>query len=133
MSRGSQFLLTEPLLGHSPTMTAEGDRSSRSGSLQTRPRGEAPDRTLALELVRVTEAGAMAAGRWGGRGDKDGAGGGDTDTRTGEHGVDARGGRHRRGRERPGADALQRRRGRQRRRPRLRLRRGPGGRYHADE
>lgn len=25
---------------------------------------EAPDRNLALELVRVTEAAAMAAGRW---------------------------------------------------------------------
>jgi len=35
-------------------------------------RGEAPDRNLALELVRVTEAGAMAAGRWVGRGDKEG-------------------------------------------------------------
>ncbi|CAM2866897.1 class II fructose-bisphosphatase [Skermania piniformis] len=33
---------------------------------------EAPDRNLALELVRVTEAGAMAAGRWVGRGDKEG-------------------------------------------------------------
>lgn len=32
---------------------------------------EAPDRNLALELVRVTEAGAMAAGRWVGRGDKE--------------------------------------------------------------
>ncbi|WP_134764804.1 class II fructose-bisphosphatase [Nocardioides sp. 1609] len=32
-----------------------------------------PDRNLALELVRVTEAAAMAAGRWVGRGDKDGA------------------------------------------------------------
>jgi len=32
-----------------------------------------PDRNLALELVRVTEAGAMAAGRWVGRGDKNGA------------------------------------------------------------
>jgi fructose-1,6-bisphosphatase II len=36
---------------------------------------EAPDRNLALELVRVTEAAAMAAGRWVGRGDKDGADG----------------------------------------------------------
>ena len=33
-------------------------------------RRQAPDRNLALELVRVTEAGAMAAGRWVGRGDK---------------------------------------------------------------
>ena len=34
---------------------------------------EAPDRNLALELVRVTEAAAMAAGRGVGRGDKNGA------------------------------------------------------------
>jgi fructose-1,6-bisphosphatase II len=63
-------------------MTAEGGRSSGSGSSpttitgrdpsQVRSRGEAPDRNLALELVRVTEAGAMAAGRWVGRGDKEG-------------------------------------------------------------
>ena len=33
------------------------------------------DRNLALELVRVTEAAAMAAGRWVGRGDKDGGDG----------------------------------------------------------
>src|SRR5207253_2034758 len=31
------------------------------------------ERNLALELVRVTEAAAMAAGRWMGRGDKNGA------------------------------------------------------------
>ncbi len=36
---------------------------------------ENPDRNLALELVRVTEAAAMAAGRWVGRGDKNGADG----------------------------------------------------------
>ena len=36
---------------------------------------EVPDRNLALELVRVTEAGAMAAGRWVGRGDKEGGDG----------------------------------------------------------
>jgi fructose-1,6-bisphosphatase II len=34
---------------------------------------QSPDRNLALELVRVTEAAAMAAGRWVGRGDKNGA------------------------------------------------------------
>lgn len=33
---------------------------------------DAPSRNLALELVRVTEAGAMAAGRYMGRGDKEG-------------------------------------------------------------
>jgi fructose-1,6-bisphosphatase II len=32
-----------------------------------------PDRNLALELVRVTEAAALAAGRWIGRGDKEAA------------------------------------------------------------
>lgn len=32
-----------------------------------------PDRNLALELVRVTEAAAMTAARWMGRGDKEGA------------------------------------------------------------
>jgi fructose-1,6-bisphosphatase II len=35
----------------------------------------APDRNLALDLVRVTEAGAMAAARWVGKGDKNGADG----------------------------------------------------------
>lgn len=33
---------------------------------------ERPDRNLAMELVRVTEAAAMAAGRWVGKGDKPG-------------------------------------------------------------
>jgi fructose-1,6-bisphosphatase II len=33
--------------------------------------GERPDRNLALELVRVTEAAALAASRWVGRGDKE--------------------------------------------------------------
>ncbi len=37
--------------------------------------GETPDRNLALELVRVTEAAAMAGARWMGRGDKNGADG----------------------------------------------------------
>jgi fructose-1,6-bisphosphatase II len=36
---------------------------------------EQPDRNLALELVRVTEAAAIAGGRWVGRGDKNGADG----------------------------------------------------------
>jgi fructose-1,6-bisphosphatase II len=36
---------------------------------------QAPDRNLALELARVTEAAAMAAARWVGRGDKNGADG----------------------------------------------------------
>ena len=37
------------------------------------PAKQAPDRNLALELTRVTEAAAMAAARWVGRGDKNGA------------------------------------------------------------
>jgi fructose-1,6-bisphosphatase II len=36
---------------------------------------QAPDRNIALELVRVTEAGAMAAARWIGRGEKESADG----------------------------------------------------------
>lgn len=39
------------------------------------PTQMAPDRNLALELVRVTEAGALASGRWVGRGDKEGGDG----------------------------------------------------------
>jgi fructose-1,6-bisphosphatase II len=35
--------------------------------------GNRPDRNLALELVRVTEAAALATGRWIGRGDKESA------------------------------------------------------------
>jgi fructose-1,6-bisphosphatase II len=35
--------------------------------------GSKPDRNLALELVRVTEAAALASARWVGRGDKEGA------------------------------------------------------------
>ena len=37
------------------------------------PEPQVPDRNLALELVRVTEAAALAASRWMGRGDKEGA------------------------------------------------------------
>jgi fructose-1,6-bisphosphatase II len=36
---------------------------------------QAPERNLAMELVRVTEVAAMAAARWMGRGDKEGADG----------------------------------------------------------
>ena len=42
-------------------------RDMSSTSSQRAPQ---PERNLALELVRVTEAAAMAAGRWVGRGDK---------------------------------------------------------------
>ena len=42
-------------------------------SVQAGTSGTAPDRNLALELVRVTESAAMAAARWVGRGDKESA------------------------------------------------------------
>ena len=45
------------------------------GDLTAQAATHAPDRNLALELARVTEAGAMAAARWVGRGDKNGADG----------------------------------------------------------
>jgi fructose-1,6-bisphosphatase II len=49
------------------------DDTSVLSPLITEP--AAPDRNLAMELVRVTEAAAMAAARWVGRGDKNGADG----------------------------------------------------------
>jgi fructose-1,6-bisphosphatase II len=39
------------------------------------PEPQSPDRNLAMELARVTEAAALAAGRWMGRGDKNSADG----------------------------------------------------------
>src|SRR6185437_14817822 len=53
-----------------------GVRSARrpdDGLMQVETEPSAPDRNLALELARVTEAAALAAGRWVGRGDKNGA------------------------------------------------------------
>ncbi len=55
------------------TVSAVPDRARLPESLAVGR--EAPDRNLGLELVRVTEAAAMAAGRWVGRGDKNGADG----------------------------------------------------------
>jgi fructose-1,6-bisphosphatase II len=46
-----------------------------SATTQNDATQQLPDRNLALEMVRVTEAAAMAAGRWVGRGDKIGADG----------------------------------------------------------
>jgi fructose-1,6-bisphosphatase II len=54
---------------------SEGARSTSNIPAYLEVHPEAPDRNLALELVRVTEAAAMAAGRWIGRGDKNGADG----------------------------------------------------------
>jgi fructose-1,6-bisphosphatase II len=56
-------------------MTDRPDRTDGGLPDPLTPAVEAPDRNLALELVRVTEAAAMAAGRWVGRGDKNGADG----------------------------------------------------------
>ena len=39
------------------------------------PAPQLPDRNLAMDLARATEAAALAAGRWFGRGDKNGADG----------------------------------------------------------
>jgi fructose-1,6-bisphosphatase II len=47
--------------------------AAQSPQLTLQPGQSAPDRNLALELARVTEAAALAAGRWVGRGDKNGA------------------------------------------------------------
>src|SRR5690606_34159225 len=52
---------------HDTTPDVRGSRPSTYAR-----RTEDLDRNLALELVRVTEAAAMAAGRWVGRGDKNG-------------------------------------------------------------
>ncbi|MFY0407829.1 class II fructose-bisphosphatase [Solicola sp. PLA-1-18] len=57
-------------------MTQSPDPSHSSGIPDSlAPASQAPDRNLALDLVRVTEAAALAAGRWVGRGDKNGADG----------------------------------------------------------
>ena len=58
--------------------TAVSRKAPRRGAANIRamsPSTAKPDRNLALELVRVTEAAAMAAGRWVGRGDKNDADG----------------------------------------------------------
>src|SRR6187455_909144 len=44
-----------------------GSESQEAGAV---PAAMKPDRNLALELVRVTEAAALASARWVGRGDK---------------------------------------------------------------
>ena len=56
-------------------MTDERIDTSRDAGIPGTPEPgrHAPNRNLALELARVTEAAAMAAARWVGRGDKIGA------------------------------------------------------------
>src|SRR5437667_12821226 len=52
---------------------ASAESKPRSGCRVHFVEGSPPDRNLALELVRVTEAAAMGAARWIGRGDKESA------------------------------------------------------------
>ena len=94
---------------------------------------EAPDRNLALELVRVTEAAAMAAGRWVGLGEKNDADAAAVDAMRRLIGTVSMRGRRRdrRGREGRRADALQRRADRRRHRPRSRRRGRPDRRHPA--
>ncbi len=54
-----------------PVLETTGD----GGAAAPEPSTHAPDRNLAMELARVTEAGAMASARWVGRGDKNRADG----------------------------------------------------------
>ncbi len=70
----------------------------------------APDRNLALELVRVTEAAALAASGWVGRGEKEKADQAAVDAMRLMLGTvrDERRRRDRRGGEGRGTDALQR-------------------------
>ena len=63
---------------HEPDATAAHGPTRRPRPLRLRPcrrPRRRPDRNLAMELVRVTEAAALAASRWIGRGDKNGADG----------------------------------------------------------
>jgi fructose-1,6-bisphosphatase II len=56
-------------------LTGQPTAADQDQAAPPEPGRHAPDRNLALELARVTEAGAMAAARWVGRGDKNGADG----------------------------------------------------------
>jgi fructose-1,6-bisphosphatase II len=64
-----------PSAGESTSEQRFWPRPRAEGLQMTQTQPEVPDRNLALELVRVTEAAALAAGRWVGRGDKIGADG----------------------------------------------------------
>src|SRR5256714_10930646 len=56
-------------------MRAPETKSCQDRRMETVRKREELDRNLAVELVRVTEAAALAAGRWVGRGDKEGGDG----------------------------------------------------------
>jgi fructose-1,6-bisphosphatase II len=58
-----------------PGIADAADEAVGDAATAPEPGKHAPDRNLALELARVTEAGAMASARWVGRGNKNGADG----------------------------------------------------------
>ena len=78
-SRGSLSSLWFRHLSIEGDVTSVGTRPRVVPGLRLAPMNERsanrPDRNLAMELVRVTESAALAAARWVGRGDKNGADG----------------------------------------------------------
>jgi fructose-1,6-bisphosphatase II len=71
---GTSALTGTPGVAGAPGVPAAGVTEDQAHAVPE-PGQHAPDRNLALELARVTEAGAMASARWVGRGDKNGADG----------------------------------------------------------
>ena len=63
------------MTGNQAMAPLPGEPAQQEPTDPGQPARHAPDRNLALELARVTEAAAMAAARWVGRGDKNGADG----------------------------------------------------------
>ncbi|HXZ65064.1 MAG TPA: fructose-bisphosphatase class II family protein, partial [Streptosporangiaceae bacterium] len=64
-----------PGVAGAPGIASNVAETAQAAFATPEPGKHAPDRNLALELARVTEAGAMASARWVGRGDKNGADG----------------------------------------------------------
>ncbi len=97
-------------LGRARPADANADSATNDDAADANDPPETPDRNLALELVRVTEAAAMAAGRWVGLGEKNDADAAAVDAMRRLIGtvVDARRRRDRRRREGRRPDALQR-------------------------
>src|SRR5262245_11444148 len=62
-------------LGYAPGIVRRPQARIASHGACMDQQPQAPDRNLAMELVRVTEAAALAAGRWLGKGDKNAADG----------------------------------------------------------
>src|SRR5207237_4745327 len=59
-----------PTRGHGGAPLMQDPPVGRTAADSNKEGDPRPDRNLAMELVRVTEAAALAAGRWIGRGDK---------------------------------------------------------------